>query len=175
MSATLIRRPEATEYAPSYGAYVSQVPAGDLLAILEDQRRDTQLLLAALPEATALHRYAPGKWSVKEVVGHLSDSERVFSYRALRFARGDAQPLVGFDEQAWVPAAGFDRRALPDLLAELNAVRRATIALFRGCDAAALARKGLANNREITVRALAYVIAGHERHHVAILRERYRV
>jgi hypothetical protein len=175
MSATLIPRPEATEYAPSYGAYVSLVPGGDLLAILEDQGRETQQLLAALPAATALHRYAPGKWSVKEVVGHLSDSERVFSYRALRFARGDAQPLAGFDEQAWVPAAGFDRRPLPDLLAELDAVRRTTIALFRGCDAAALARKGTANNREITVRALAYVIAGHERHHLGILRERYRV
>jgi len=99
----------------------------------------------------------------------------VFSYRALRFARGDAQPLAGFDEQAWVPAAGFDRRSLPDLLADLDAVRRASIALFRGCDPAALARKGTANNREITVRALAYVIAGHERHHLGILRERYRV
>lgn len=175
MTATLIPRPEATEYAPSYGAYISQVPGGDLLAILEDQRRDTQLLLAALPKPTALHRYAPGKWSVKEVLGHLSDTERVFSYRALRFARGDAQPLAGFDEQAWVPAAGFDRRALADLLADLDAVRRATIALFRGLDAGALARKGTANNREITVRALAYVIAGHERHHVGILKERYRV
>ena len=107
--------------------------------------------------------------------GYQREARRVFGYRALRFARGDAQPLAGFDEQAWVPAAGFDRRALPDLLADLNAVRRATIALFRGFDAAALARKGAANNREITVRALAYVIAGHERHHVAILRERYRV
>jgi hypothetical protein len=175
MSTTLISRPEATEYAPSYGGYISQVPGGDLLAILEDQRRDTQQLLAALPETRALHRYAPGKWSVKEVVGHVSDTERVFSYRALRFARGDAQPLAGFDEQAWVPAAGFDRRSLPDLLADLDAVRRATIALFRGFDAAALARKGTANNREITVRALAYVIAGHERHHLGILRERYRV
>lgn len=175
MSAALIPRPEASEYGPFYKNYISQVPDGDLLTILDAQRRDTQRLLGALPEAKALHRYAPGKWSVKEVVGHVTDSERVFSYRALRFARGDAQPLAGFDETAWVPAAAFDRRSLPDLLAELEAVRRATIALFRGCDAAALARKGTANNLEITVRALAWVIAGHERHHVGILRERYRV
>lgn len=175
MSAALIPRPAASEYGPFYKNYISQVPDGDLLTILDDQRRDTQRLLGALPEAKALHRYAPGKWSVKEVVGHVTDSERVFSYRALRFARGDAQPLAGFDETAWVPAAAFDRRSLPDLLVELEAVRRATIALFRGCDAAALARKGMANNLEITVRALAYVIAGHERHHVGILRERYRV
>ncbi len=175
MSAALIPRPEATEYGPFYGTYISLVPDGELLTILEDQRRDTQRLLGALPDAKALHRYAPGKWSVKEVVGHVTDSERVFSYRALRFARGDAQSLAGFDEKAWVPAAGFDGRSLPDLLAELDAVRRATIALLRGFDAAALARKGTANNREITVRALAYVIAGHERHHVGILRERYQV
>src|SRR5260370_37574896 len=128
MSAALIPRPEATEYAPFYGAYISQVPAGDLLAILEEQRCDTQALLAALPEARALHRYAPGKWSVKEVVGHLSDSERVFSYRALRFARGDAQPLAGFDEQAWVPAAAFDRPHLPDLLAHPHTAVRAASA-----------------------------------------------
>jgi hypothetical protein len=175
MSAALIPRPATTEYGPFYNGYISQVPDGDLLTILEDQRRNTQQLLGALPEAKALYRYAPGKWSVKEVVGHLTDSERVFGYRALRFARGDAQPLAGFDETAWVPAGGFDRRSLPDLLAELDAVRRATIALFRGLDAAALARKGKANNLEITVRALAYVIAGHERHHVGILRERYHV
>jgi hypothetical protein len=175
MSAALIPRPAPAEYAPFYGTYIAQVPEGDVLTILETQRRDTQQLLARVSEAAALHRYAPGKWSVKEVVGHVSDSERVFSYRALRFARGDAQPLPGFDEQLWVPTAAFDRRSLPDLAAELDAVRRATIALFGACDAAALARSGTANNREITVRALAYVIAGHERHHVGILRERYRV
>src|SRR5260370_7440151 len=103
MSAALIPRPEATEYAPFYGAYISQVPAGDLLAILEEQRCDTQALLAALPEARALHRYAPGKWSVKEVVGHLSDSEPVFSYRALRFPPGAAQPPPGFVHQPCLP------------------------------------------------------------------------
>jgi len=168
-----IPRPDATEYAPYYGTYVGKVPDGDLLELLERQRRETQNLLAGLSDTQALHRYAPGKWSIKEVVGHLMDSERVFCYRALRFARADEKPLQGFDEKAWVPAGSFDARPLADLAAELDAVRRATIALFGGFDAAALARKGTANNNEVTVRALAWIVAGHERHHVAILRERY--
>jgi len=168
-----IPRPDATEYAPYYGTYVGKVPDGDLLELLERQRRETQNLLAGLSDTQALHRYAPGKWSIKEVVGHLMDSERVFCYRALRFARADEKPLQGFDEKAWVPAGSFDARPLADLAAELEAVRRATIALFGGFDAAALARKGTANNNEVTVRALAWIVAGHERHHVAILRERY--
>src|SRR4029077_5181557 len=119
------------------------------------------------------HRYAPGKWSIKEVIGHVSDAERVFSHRALRFARGDRTRLPGFDEKAYTPAGRFDARPLPDLAAELDAVRHATIALFAGLDSEALARRGPANNKEVSVRALAYIIAGHERHHVGILRERY--
>ena len=173
MTTATIPRPDATEYAPYYGTYVGKVPDGDLLELLERQRRETQNLLAGLSDTQALHRYAPGKWSMKEVVGHLMDSERVFCYRALRFARADEKPLQGFDEKAWVPAGSFDARPLADLAAELDAVRRATIALFGGFDAAALARKGTANNNEVTVRALAWIVAGHERHHVAILRERY--
>ena len=173
MTTATIPRPDATEYAPYYGTYVGKVPDGDLLELLERQRRETQNLLAGLSDTQALHRYAPGKWSIKEVVGHLMDSERVFCYRALRFARADEKPLQGFDEKAWVPAGSFDARPLADLAAELDAVRRATIALFGGFDAAALARKGTANNNEVTVRALAWIVAGHERHHVAILRERY--
>lgn len=171
--AATIPRPGAGEYAPFYDTYVSKVPEGDVLAILEEQRRATQALLAGIPERKALHRYAPGKWSVKEVVGHLMDSERVFCYRALRFARADAKPLQGFDEQTWVPAGKFDARPLAELAAEFDAVRRATIALFHGLDGAALARRGTANDQEISVRALAYIVAGHERHHVAILKERY--
>ena len=173
MTTATIPRPDATEYAPFYGTYVGKVPDGDLLELLERQRRETQNLLAGLSDTQALHRYAPGKWSMKEVVGHLMDSERVFCYRALRFARADEKPLQGFDDKAWVPAGSFDARPLADLAAELDAVRRATIALFGGFDAAALARKGTANNNEVTVRALAWIVAGHERHHVAILRERY--
>lgn len=173
MTSAPIRRPDAAEYAPFYETYVSKVPAGDLLTILEEQHGETQHLLAGIPEAQALKRYAPGKWSIKEVVAHLMDSERVFGYRALRFARGDETPLPGFDEKTYAAAGNFDRRSLQDLAAEFAAVRRASLALLRSFDTAALARHGTANNKEISVRALAYVIAGHERHHVEILRQRY--
>src|SRR5256884_2618075 len=108
-------------------------------------------------------------------VGHVTDAERVFSYRALRFARADTISLPGFDENAWVPAGNFEARSLADLAAELDAVRRATIALFRGLDAAALARRGTASDNAVSVRAIAWIIAGHERHHVALLHERYGV
>jgi len=175
VTAAAIPRPVAPEYAPYYGRYIDKVPDGDLLRTLEDQGRETQAVLAGLSEAKALHRYAPGKWSVKEVIGHVTDTERVFSYRALRFARGDATALPGFDENAWVPAGSFDARSLADLAAELDAVRRATLALFRGLDAAALARRGTASDNAVSVRAIAWIIAGHERHHVALLHERYKV
>ena len=175
MTSAAIPRPDAAEYAPYYGTYIGKVPEGDVLQTLEDQRRETQQLLAGLSETKALHRYAPGKWSIKEVIGHVVDAERVFSYRALRFARADDTALPGFDEKAWVPAGKFDARSLNDLAAELDAVRHATIALFRGLDAAALARRGTASNNAVTVRAIAWIIAGHERHHVALLRERYLV
>ena len=170
-----IPRPAATEYAPYYGRYIDKVPEGDLFRILEEQARETQGLLSGLAEAKALHRYAPGKWSIKEVVGHVTDAERVFSYRALRFARADATVLPGFDENAWVPAGNFDARSLKHLAAELGAVRSATIALFRGFDSAALARGGTASDNVVSVRAIGWIIAGHERHHVALLHERYKV
>ncbi|HKW41360.1 MAG TPA: DinB family protein [Gemmatimonadales bacterium] len=175
MTTATIPRPASSEYAPHFETYIAKVPKGDLLRVLEEQVRETQRLLSGLPEAKALHRYAPGKWSVKEVVGHVTDSERVFCYRALRFARADEKPLQGYDENAWVPAGRFDARPLEDLAAELDAVRRATIALFRGLDGESLGRRGTANNTIVSVRALAWIIAGHERHHVGILHERYGV
>jgi len=175
MTAVAIPRPAPGEYAPYYGRYIEKVPTGDLIGTLEGQARDTQGLLAGLTDAKALHRYAPGKWSIKEVVGHVTDAERVFSYRALRFARADKTALPGFDENAWVPPASFDARSLKDLAAELDAVRRATVALFRGFDAAALARSGTASDNLVSVRAIAWIIAGHERHHVGLLHERYGV
>jgi hypothetical protein len=175
MTAAAIPRPAAAEYDPYYGRYIDKVPEGDLLRTLEAQARETQALLAGLSDAKALHRYAPGKWSIKEVIGHVADTERVYSYRALRFARADATALPGFDENAWVPAGNFDARPVADLAAELDAVRRATLALFRGLDAAALARRGTANDAAVSVRAIAWIIAGHERHHVALLHERYKV
>ena len=173
MSAPRFLRPEASEYAPFYAGYVALVPDGDLLDTLERQGEDTARILGALPEARGDHAYAPGKWTVKEVLGHLADGERVFSYRALSFARGDATPLPGFEENAWVPASGARDRSLSSLVAELRAVRGATLALLRGLPPGADLRRGVANEQEISVRGLAWVIAGHERHHLKILRERY--
>ena len=175
MSALWSRRPAADEHPAYYATYVNRVQVGKPPAVFGRQLAETLTLLDGLSELQSLARYAPGKWSIKEVVGHVTDAERVFSYRALRFARGDRTPLPGFDEQAYAPAGRFDARPLADLARELALVRAATIALFRGFDAEMLERRGVANGQEISVRALAYVIAGHERHHVAILRERYLV
>jgi hypothetical protein len=175
VTAGAIPRPAPTEHSPYYVTYISKVPDGDLLKMLEEQRRETQAVLARVSDAKAMHRYAPDKWSVKEVIGHLADTERVFGYRALRFARADTTPLPGFDEKAWTPAGRFDARSLKDLAGEFDAVRRASIGLFAGMDAQALAGRGTANNNPITVRAIAWIIAGHERHHMGILHERYGI
>jgi hypothetical protein len=172
-TASPIARPRSDEYVPYYGKYVSLVPEGDVVETLRTQIGETLSLLRAIPEERASHRYAPGKWSIKEVVGHMADVERVMTYRALRIARADATPLPGFDENAWVPAANFDARPLASLVHELAEVRRATIAFFETLDAEAATRRGSANDNEISARALAYIVAGHERHHVKLLRERY--
>jgi uncharacterized damage-inducible protein DinB len=168
-----IALPAADEHAPYYGRYIAQLAVDDVHVALGSQAATTARLLAATDETRALYRYAPGKWSVKEVVGHIADAERVFAYRALCIARGDQTNLPGFDENDYVPAGGFDARPLADLAAELAAVRAATLALFRGLDATALLRRGTANQAPVSVRALAAIIAGHEKHHVGLLRERY--
>ena len=166
-------RPRPDEYAPYYEKYVSRVPDGEIVEVLRTQIGETLALLGGLPEERALHRYGPGKWSVKEVVGHMIDLERIMSYRMLRIARGDTTPLPGFDENAYVPAGSFDARPLSSLRHDFEVVRAATLALLESLDANAAARRGTASNFEVTARAVAYIIAGHERHHVAILRERY--
>jgi uncharacterized damage-inducible protein DinB len=168
-----LSRPTPDEYAPYYGRYVEAVPPGDILQLLEDQRRETLALLAAVPETRWHHRYAPGKWSVAQVIGHVADTERVFAYRALRFARGDGTPLPGFEQDDYVAAADFDTLPLPALADELDHVRHATVALFRGMSEAALRRRGVASGVEFSVRSIPYIIAGHERHHMGVLRERY--
>ena len=168
-------RPNTDEYAPYYQKYVDRVPAGDLLTLLARQGEETAALLGKVKEQDAGHRYAPDKWSIREVVGHVTDAERVFAYRALRFARGDEGALLSFDEKAFVAGGGFDRRTLADLVAELRAVRQATLALLRSLDETAWARGGTASDKHVTVRALGHIIAGHEAHHVAILKERYGV
>jgi hypothetical protein len=166
-------RPQATEYAEFYAKYVDLVPGTDILGALEGQRLVTAQLLAARSEREGNFRYAPGKWSVKEVVGHLADSERIFAYRALRFARGDETPLSGFEQDDYVKSGGFSERTLADLAEEFQEVREATIALYSGLDGPAWQRRGVANKNPVTVRALAYIIAGHELHHRRILEEKY--
>jgi hypothetical protein len=168
-------RPGADEYAPYYERYIARVPAGGVVAVLARQVAGTRALLAGVPDALADHAYAPGKWTVKEVVGHIVDAERVFAYRALRFARGDATELAGFDENAYVPAGRFGERTLASLAEELESVRQATVRLLAGLPAEAWLRRGVANGQAVSVRALACIIAGHELHHRAILEERYLV
>jgi uncharacterized damage-inducible protein DinB len=175
VAATAIDRPAPDEYSQPFARYVERVPDGALVAALERQAADTASVLGALAEEQAAYRYAPGKWSVKQIVGHLTDAERIFSYRLLRFARKDATPLPGFDENPYVEAAEFDRRTLPDLLAELASVRDATLRLLRGLPADAFARRGVASSGTLSVRALAYVIAGHELHHREVLKTRYGI
>jgi hypothetical protein len=170
-----IERPQPGEYAPYYARYIERVPPGDILTILRDQLEDTRELLRRVPGSRADHAYAPGKWTIKEVVGHIADAERVFAYRALRIARGDTTPLPGFDENAYVPAGRFGDRPLGQLAEELAAVRTATVALLNGLPAGAWERTGTASDTTVSVRALAAIIAGHELHHRAILEERYLV
>jgi hypothetical protein len=170
-----LARPAPDEYNAYYERYISRVPPGRVLERLAAQQDAVAATFGPLDERTALHRYEPGKWSVKEVLGHLTDAERVFSHRALRFARADATPLPGFDENAYVPAAGFDRRDIASLLSEWRAVRTATLALFQGLDPEAWDRRGIASEAPASVRALAYMTAGHTDHHLGVLRERYGV
>lgn len=165
--------PSPGEYAPFYHTYIQRVGDADVLGALQTQRDETRSLLGDVPEERAGYRYAPGKWSIREVAGHLADTERVIAYRALRIARADPTPLAGFDENAWVAHAGFDARPLADLAADLSAVRDATLRFFEGLPPEAWTRRGTANGAEMSVRALAYIIAGHELHHREVLRTRY--
>jgi uncharacterized damage-inducible protein DinB len=173
--ALVIAKPQPGEHAPYYGKYIALVQGDDILTALDQQRRDTMKLLCSRDEADGDYRYAPGKWSVKEVLGHVCDSERVFAYRALRISRADATPMQGFEQDDYVSNGPFARIPLPEIIEDYIAVRRATITLFRNLDEAAWSRRGVANKNEVTVRSLAYIIAGHELHHRAILEEKYFV
>ena len=166
-------RPDWHEYPPLFRRYLAAVPDGDVLTMLETQLSDTLDLLAPVGPERAEHRYAPGKWSIKESVAHLADTERILSTRALRIARGDTTDLPGFDQDAYVAGLDLSSRPLGTLSAELVAVRTATLALFRSFDAQALQRTGTVDGEPLSVRALAFVIAGHERHHQTLFRERY--
>jgi hypothetical protein len=168
-------RPASTEHAPFYLTYVSKVPDSGLLPLLESQVGRYRAMLGSLPESRGDYAYAPGKWSIKQVVGHVIDAERVFSYRALVFARKDPASLPSFDENAWIQPAGFENRTVQDLLSEFASVRDSTLALFRHLPQEAVTRTGVASNNPVSVRALGYIIAGHALHHGGVLIERYGV
>jgi hypothetical protein len=169
----IIRKPESVEYVAYYDRYISLVSGNDILISLEKQLPETVGLLSARNEREGEFRYAPGKWTVKEVLGHVIDGERVFAYRALRISRGDRTPIEGFEQDDYVRNGPFGHCRLPDLVEEFTHVRKATLWLFRNLDDAAWMRRGVANQNEISVRALAYIIAGHELHHRKILQEEY--
>jgi len=168
-----IEQPQAGEYAPHYEPYITLVKGSDIMGLLEAQRLQMIQLFAGRSERDGNFRYAPDKWTVKEVLGHVTDTERILAYRALRIARGDRTPLPGFEQDDYVRAAGFGERTLADLSTEFSHVRSATLALFASLDKEAWTRRGIANNNEVTVRALAFIIAGHELHHRNILNDRY--
>ncbi len=173
--AAKIGRPANDEYAPYYEQYIKQAPGDDPVAALRLLRNSTEEVLSRLDEKKAAHRYAPGKWTVKEVIGHITDAERVFAFRALWFARQKDGALPGFDENQWMPASGFAAQPLARVVDAWRAQRLATITLFESLPEGAWQARGTANNKPVSVRALAWIAAGHEVHHLAVLKERYGV
>ncbi len=170
---TMYERPEKNEYHEFYATYVDKVPEGSFLSELESQHEKSQALLAEIEEERADHRYAPGKWSIKEVVGHLVDTERVFGFRALCFARRDPNPLPGMDQEVYIENGNFHQRTLRDVIAEWRDLRSSHRRLFASFDSEVQLRRGVASDFEVSVRALVYILLGHEIHHRGILRDRY--
>jgi hypothetical protein len=170
-----VSKPSDTEYASYFGRYVDLVPDGEILGILASQISGTLSSLRGVSDADSLKRYAEGKWSIREVVGHMIDTERIFAYRALRIARSDKTNLPGFEQDDYIPAAQFDRRPWKGLLEELEAVRHSNVLMFRGLHAEAWERQGISNGKLMSVRAAAYIIAGHELHHMKVLGEKYGI
>ena len=166
----MLSRPNTTEYAEFYKNYIARVPEGPVLDFLAKQLGDYRQLLVGVSDEAASTAPAPGKWSIKQVLGHLCDAERVMSYRALRFARGDAGELRGFEQDDYVREAQSNSRNVDDLLTEFESVRKATIALFGSLPPEAETRSGIANGNPVTVRALAYIAAGHAQHHFELLK-----
>jgi uncharacterized damage-inducible protein DinB len=173
MSAFAISRPASDEAAPFYQGYIAEVTGENILEQLAEQLHEVEGLFGPVEDTAALARYAPGKWSVKEVLGHLTDVERIFSYRLLRVSRGDRTPLPGFDENAYVPAGRFDTRPLQSLMDEFRSVRLSTLAMMRGLPFEGWTNRGEASGTTISARALAYIIPGHVSHHLGVLRDRY--
>lgn len=173
MRTIIVPPPDADEYAQFCARYVALVRERDAVAVLRRQLPVLRSVCTGMGEPEALSRYAAGKWSIKQVVGHLADVERVFAYRLLRVSRGDPTPMEGFDENFYVDAGGFDVRSLHSLLRELEAARSSTLRLIDALAPAVWERRGIANGQPISARALVHIIAGHVEHHFDVLRERY--
>lgn len=168
-------RPAETEYASFYQGYVSHATEDDILPAMRSQIDALDVLLDHVTPERETYAYGEGKWTIRQIVGHLIDGERVFGYRALCIARGETQNLPGFDENAYMPNAPYEHIELEDLLSEFRLVRLSNIAMFRTLDETAWTRMGMANDAPVSVRALAYVMVGHTRHHMGVLRERYQI
>jgi uncharacterized damage-inducible protein DinB len=175
MNTLTIGRPAADEHPEYYARYISRVPDGDLLDLLRQQLMETVTALRRVPESRGDFAYGPDKWSIKRVIGHISDVERVMFYRALTFARNDKTDLPGFDENQWAEDFRTDDRTLADLIDEFESVRGATIQFAKHLRGEEQERRGRANGQPVSVRALLYIIAGHERHHLGLLRERHSI
>jgi uncharacterized damage-inducible protein DinB len=166
-------RPSPTEYPAFFATYIDLVPSDDLLQELEQSFQQTMAILESLTEEQASFRYAPGKWTIKEVVGHMVDTERIMNYRALCIARGDTTPFPGFDEEAYVSHSEFAERSLQSLLQDFSLVRQASMNLLERLPTDAWSRVGTVNNNKIVVSALGFIIVGHGLHHTNVIRDRY--
>ncbi len=175
MSTATVMKPAENEYAPYYGKYIALVTEENVIEDLENSLQDTLELLGGITEEKANFAYAPEKWSIKEVIGHIGDTERVFAYRALCFSRNYEPNIAGFNENDFIENSNFKNLSFKDVVAELVAIRQATIALFKNMSAEAWTRTGTANDNEVSVRALANILVGHERHHIGVIKERYMV
>jgi hypothetical protein len=175
MTTSLRSRPAADEYPPFYSGYVAAIPDGDIIALLRSTGEELKTTLARIPESKGSFRYADDKWSIKVLLGHVIDGERIFTYRALRVARGDQTPLPGFEENDFAVTSKSDARTVADLAAELAAVRESSVRLFESLPDEAWTRRGTVSGKSVSVRALAYITAGHAKHHLNVLRERYGV
>ncbi|QHE62520.1 DUF664 domain-containing protein [Rossellomorea vietnamensis] len=169
----MLKKPEINEYPPYYKEYVNNVPDGELLQILDDQQKETKELLKDLSEETAEYQYAPGKWTIKEVIGHITDTERIMCYRLLSIARGEKGMLPGYTDDDYVKRGQFNRFSQSDLLHHQALVRQHTILLLSSLDEEAMRQRGNANGSEVTALAIAYIIAGHEIHHRRLIKDRY--
>jgi hypothetical protein len=168
-----MKRPEPSEYDAYYERYVSLVGETDIVGAMRAQLDEIEKVFGALTKEKSLHTYAPGKWTIKQIIGHLTDGERIFAYRALRISRADSTPIEGFEQDGYIENARFNEMKLKDLVEELTLSRKANLILFENLTEEAWSRTGTASGVPVSVRALAYIMVGHIRHHLKILREKY--